>query len=85
MDKEKKPGNGLETKNFKISGICSCEFKIIEKKMRKLNGIESYTLNPITNLMKVTFDGSKVSVDDIQKAASKAGAKATLMDQDQIF
>lgn len=82
---EKTQGDGLETANFKISGLCSCEFKIIEKKMKNLEGVHEYGLNPVTNQLKVTYDGSKVNVEGIQRAVAKAGGKATLMRPNQII
>ena len=79
MAKDTKDGEGLTTSSFKITGICSCEYKMIEKRMKKLKGVESYTTNPITSQLKVTYDSSLVSPDDIVKAASRAGAKAILI------
>lgn len=78
-------GEDLETVNFKISGLCSCEFKIIEKKMKNLDGVKEYSLNPVTNQMRVTFNKKLVTVEGIQKAVSKAGGKATLMGSGQIL
>ena len=70
----------METMIFKIEGMsCSCEGSIIEKRMKRLQGVESYSLNPITNQMKLTCDPSLVSIKDIEKAASKAGVKAVLL------
>ena len=85
MENDKKSADGLETANFKISGICSCESKIIEKKMKNLEGVKNYSLNFVTNQLKVTFDRSLVTVEAIQKAVSKAGAKAVLLKSDQIL
>ena len=85
MERDMRAGDGLETANFKISGLCSCEFKIIEKKMKKLKGVNDYSLNPITNQLKVTYDKTMVTVEDIQKSVSKAGGKATPMGSDQII
>lgn len=85
MENEKKDGEVLERSVFKITGICSCEAKIVEKKMKNLEGVASYTMNPITNQLKVTYDPTLVTIDGIKKAVSKAGATATLMRSDQIF
>jgi Cu+-exporting ATPase len=81
----KAQGFGLETANFKISGLCSCEFKIIEKKMKNLEGIKDYSLNPVTNQLKVTYNKSQVTIEGIQKAVEKAGGKAIPMRSDQII
>jgi len=85
MENDKGSVEGLETVSFKISGICSCESKIIEKKMKNLEGVKSYSLNFVTNQLKVTFDRSLVTIEAIQKAVSKAGAKAVLLKSDQIL
>jgi copper chaperone CopZ len=85
MDNENASGTGLETANFKISGLCSCEFKIIEKKMKNLEGVDSYSLNPVTNQLKVTYNKSLLTIEGIQKAVSKAGGKASLMRSNQIL
>ncbi len=69
----------METMSFKIEGMaCSCEASIVEKRVKKLAGVESYAFNPITNAMKLTFDPQLVSVQDIEKAVAKAGLKAIL-------
>lgn len=78
-------GQGLETANFKITGICGCEIKIVEKKIKNLTGIKSYTVNPVTSQLKVTYDASAVNIEGIMKAVSKAGAKATLMKPNQLL
>jgi copper chaperone CopZ len=70
----------LATLTFRIEGMsCSCEAQIVEKRMRALQGIKSYSLNPITNQMKLTCDPTAVSVQDIEKAATRAGVKAVLV------
>ncbi len=69
----------MEQASFKIEGMsCSCEAGIIEKRMKKLKGVEDYAFLPISNVMKLTYDPGQVTVDDIQKAAAKAGVKAIL-------
>jgi copper chaperone CopZ len=70
----------FETMTFKLEGLgCSCEGQIIEKKMKLLQGVKAFSLNPITNQIKVTFDPLAVSIPDIEKAVSKAGMKAVLI------
>ena len=39
---------------------------------------KSFSLNPITNQMKLTCDPASVSVEDIEKSVAKAGMKAML-------
>ena len=70
----------MENVTFKLTGMsCSCEGSIVEKRMKKLRGIESFLLNPFTNQMKVSFDPDAVTMSDIQKTVEKAGVKAVLM------
>lgn len=69
----------MERVSFKIEGMsCSCEAGIIEKRMKRLDGIEDYVFLPISNVMKLSYDPSKVTVEDIQKTAAKAGVRAVL-------
>ena len=79
MTRETETEMGLKTSSFKISGICSCEFKMVERRMKRLKGVESYSTNPITSQLTVTYDPSMVGHDDIVKAVSRTGAKATLI------
>jgi copper chaperone CopZ len=50
---------------------------MLEKRLNKLKGVESFSLNLIMNQLKVVYDPSVVSIEDIEKAAAKAGAKTT--------
>ena len=78
-DEEAKGGEGSATLTFRIEGMsCSCEGQIVEKRVKALKGVKSFSLNPITNQMKVICDPI-VSVEDIQRAVSKAGVKAVLL------
>lgn len=67
----------METVTFKVGGICSCEGSIVEKRLKRLKGVDTFTLNLITSQLKVVYDSSLVSIEDIEKAAAKAGAKTT--------
>ena len=67
----------METVTFKIGGMCSCEGPMVEKRLNKLKGVESYSLNLIMNQLKVLYDPSVVSIEEIEKAAAKGGAKTT--------
>lgn len=68
--------DGLDSVTFRIEGICSCEGHIVEKRVKALKGVKTFSLNPVTNQMKLTFDPSTVSLMDIQTAVKKAGATA---------
>ncbi|MCX5831547.1 MAG: heavy metal translocating P-type ATPase [Deltaproteobacteria bacterium] len=77
---EAKGPNGLDSVTFRIDGAgCSCEGQIVEKRVKALKGVKTFRLNPITNQMKITYDPSALSVQDIQTAVKKAGAKAVLV------
>lgn len=67
----------METVVFKIGGMCSCEEPMVEKRLKRLKGVDSFSLSLILNQLKVVYDPSVVSIADIEKAAAKAGAKTT--------
>ncbi len=67
----------METVTFRIGGMCSCEEPMVEKRLKRLRGVDSFSLSLILNQLKVVYDPSVVSIEDIQKAAAKAGAKTT--------
>ncbi|MCX5811131.1 MAG: heavy metal translocating P-type ATPase [Proteobacteria bacterium] len=76
---ESKVPDGLNLLAFKIEGLgCSCEGQIVEKRVKALQGVKTFSFNPITNQMKLTYDPLALSVQDIQMAVKKAGAKAVL-------
>ena len=67
---------GVEIWTFQIEGLCSCDGQIVEKLVKSLRGIAAFSLNAITNQMKVTYDPSIVSIPDIETAVKKAGVTA---------
>ncbi len=72
--------DGLNLAVFRIDGMaCSCEGQMIEKRVKSLKGVKSFSLNPITNQMRLTYDPSALSIKDIEMAVKKAGAKAVLV------
>jgi Cd2+/Zn2+-exporting ATPase len=74
---EAKGSNGVDSATFEIVGLsCSCAGQIVEKRVKGLMGVKSFSLNPITNQMKLTYDPSALSLQDIQAAVKKAGATA---------
>ncbi len=71
---------GLETVTFRIEGTsCSCEAQMVEKRVKSLKGVKTFSLNAITNRMKLTYDRSALSLQDIQTAVKKAGGNAILI------
>jgi Cu+-exporting ATPase len=70
--------NGTQNVTFKLEGLsCGCEAKIIEKKIKGLKGIKEVNINPISNWLKVTYDSSLVAPEEMIKAISKTGIKAS--------
>lgn len=68
---------GLDTATYRIEGLgCACEGAIVEKRVKALKGMATFSLNPITNQMKLTFDPSLVSLREIEMAVKRAGATA---------
>jgi len=62
---------------FKLEGMgCSCEAKLVEKRLKGLKGIKTYNINPISNWLKVSFDSSLVSTEDIKNTIAKCGITA---------
>ena len=76
------PGNGSgssgpATTTFRLEGLgCACEGQMVERRVKALKGVTTFTLNGITNQLKVTYDPAAVSVDDIVMAVKKAGVTA---------
>lgn len=77
MKNEKKDEQGLATINFQLEGLtCACEGQIVEKRLRKLKGVDRFSLNPITFKTKISYDPERVTIEEIQKTILKGGAKA---------
>lgn len=71
---------GLTNSTFKLEGLgCACTAKIIEKRVKAIKGIKEYSINPISNWIKITYDSTLVSINDIKKSISKAGVQAILI------
>lgn len=77
---ETKRPDGMNSAAFRIDGMsCSCEGQMVEKRVKSLKGVKSLSLNPITNQMKLIYDPSFLTINDIEAAVKKAGAKAVLV------
>ena len=77
MRNENNGEQGLVTINFQLEGLsCACEGQIVEKRLRKLKGVNRFSLNPITFKTKISYDPALVTIEEIQKAILKGGAKA---------
>lgn len=76
MRNENNNEQGNLTVIYRLQGLtCACEGQIVEKKLKKLKGVMSYSLNPVTFKMKISYDPALVTTEDIQKAIIKGGAK----------
>ncbi len=76
-----------EKKELKISGMhCASCALIIEKSLKKVDGVESATVNFATEKAVVEFDQKKVNIKNLIKAVEKAGYKAydEIVDKDKI-
>ncbi|PIH05755.1 heavy metal translocating P-type ATPase [Clostridium combesii] len=63
--------------NLKIEGMtCAACAKAVERVSRKLDGVLEANVNIATEKLDITFDKSKVSLNDIKRAIEKAGYKA---------
>ncbi|EKX80180.1 copper-translocating P-type ATPase [Clostridium botulinum CFSAN001628] len=63
--------------NLKIEGMtCAACAKAVERVSRKLDGVIEANVNIATEKLDITFDKSKVSINDIKIAIEKAGYKA---------
>lgn len=63
----------VKTEKFKVYGNCGmCETRI-EKAVSNLDGVTKADWNKETKMLEVTFDESKVKLDNIHKAVAKVG------------
>ena len=68
-----------------IKGMtCSACTAHVEKVVLKLKGINSVSVNLLSNNMKVDFDEHKITANDICEAVTKAGYKTTQKDNKQV-
>lgn len=78
QDHNEKSGNGGDKRtDLEISGMhCVSCAGIIEKSLKKVNGVKAARVNFTAEKANVTYDESAVSVEDLIKAIKKAGYKA---------
>lgn len=69
----------MDTKLLKIEGMtCAACAKAVERASKKLDGVNEASVNFATEKLSVSYDNSKLSLSDIQKAVEKAGYKAII-------
>jgi Cd2+/Zn2+-exporting ATPase len=65
---------------FKVEGMdCPVESEIIEKKMKSLSGVKKFDINLMAQQVKISYDPSFISVQDLIKAIAETGMKASLV------
>jgi Cu+-exporting ATPase len=64
-------------KSLKIQGMtCAACAKTVERVTKRMQGVTEANVNFATEKLNITFDETKVSIEDIQTAVEKAGYKA---------
>lgn len=64
-------------KTLKIEGMtCAACSRAVERASKKVEGVSEANVNLATEKLSITFDESKTTVEDIQKAIEKAGYTA---------
>jgi Cu+-exporting ATPase len=67
----------MQTEKFDVSGMtCASCVSHVEKSVSRVDGVESVTVNLLTNSMVVTFDELKLSTVKIEKTVEQAGYAA---------
>ena len=62
------------TKTYKVTGMtCAACAKAIERAVKKLDGVQSQSINMVTEKLEIVYDESKVSFEDFKKAIQKSG------------
>ena len=63
----------VKKEEFKVYGNCGMCEKRIEKAAKSLDGVSKAKWDSETKMMEVTFDESKVKIEDIHKAIADVG------------
>jgi Zn2+/Cd2+-exporting ATPase len=70
--------NQVETYKLTVEGMdCQDEVRIIEKKLRSLYGIKNFDIYLATQGVKVTYDPSLISIQQVIKSIAETGLRAT--------
>ena len=68
-----------------IKGMdCEDEARLIRAEMEWLKGVERYEINLISRSIKVAYDPSLISVQDILKAIARTGMEADLKKEEKV-
>jgi len=74
--------SNVTVSEIKTSAVCEMCKERIEKNLKKVKGIISADLNVDTKILKVEFDSSKISLDEIKQRVSKIGYDADEVKRD---
>lgn len=70
----------MEKANVQIEGMDSLsEIKVVEKKINALPGVGSFSIDPNTKQLHLSYDPSTVTLQDIFRSISETGMKAFLI------
>ena len=77
---EQKNQRVTETITIYIEGMdCSCQASLIEKKLSALAGVESYDVNTVSKQVRIFYDPSQVTIQDIIRSIPETGMNASLV------
>src|SRR6266567_353902 len=76
---EKSLSNNITKKTYPIKGMhCASCVRVIERAIKKVDGVENCSVNLATEQATVTYDPKKVSKQNIASAVSNVGYRALI-------
>ncbi len=70
---------------FKIEGMdCHEEVTILERRLKRLDGLEALDADVVAQRMRVKYDAARLSASDIAEAVAQTGMRAWLEHEDSI-
>src|SRR5918994_535950 len=71
---------------FRIDGLCCGEeAKILERRLRPLNGIEELSANVLGQRLHVKYDAARLSTNNIVDAVAETGMRAWLEHEEPVI
>ncbi len=64
---------GDKTTEFKVSGNCGMCKKTIESSLKNVNGVKSSDWNKDSKIIKITYDPSKITEDQLHQKITDSG------------
>jgi len=77
--------DGIDEPNLKsitlqVEGVdCSCEVNLLERKLKSLKGVSDFHIDVVSKHVKVSFDPSQTSPQDIIRSVSEAGVACSMV------